>query len=80
MSRALIGHERTRARRVVAALAGSDPAVVAQKFGIKRHTIAAILTRRMLPGRTFAERAARGPSRSEVPEKHPIVTNSDAAR
>jgi hypothetical protein len=59
MSRALIGRERTRARKAVAALAGSDPAKVAIRLGMRRHTIAAILTRRMLPGRTFAERTAR---------------------
>ena len=59
MSRALVGHERTRARRAVAALAGSDPAEVARKLGMRCHTIAAILSRRMLPGRTFLERAAR---------------------
>jgi plasmid maintenance system antidote protein VapI len=59
MSRALIGHERTRARKAVAALEGSDPAEVARKLGMKRHTISAILTGRMLPGRTFATRATR---------------------
>lgn len=59
MSRTLIGHERTRARRAVAALAGHAPAEVARKLGMRRHTIAAILSRRMLPGRTFAERVAR---------------------
>lgn len=58
MSRILIGHERTRARKAVAALAGSDPAEVALRLGMRRHTVAAILSRRMLPGRTFAERAA----------------------
>jgi hypothetical protein len=59
MSRALVGRERTRARKAVAALAGSDPAEVARKLGMRRHTVAAILSRRMLPGRTFAQRAAR---------------------
>lgn len=62
MSRGLIGHERTRARRMVAALAGSDPAEVARKLGMRVHTIRAILERRMLPGRTFCERASRGHS------------------
>lgn len=57
--RALIGHERTRARKAVAALAGSNPAAVAKLLGMRRHTVAAILGGRMLPGRTFAERAAR---------------------
>jgi hypothetical protein len=57
VSRMLLGHERTRARRIVAALAGSDPGEVARKLGMRRHTVAAILSRRMLPGRTFAERA-----------------------
>ncbi len=59
MSRALVGRERTRARRAVDTLAGSDPAEVAIRLGMRRHTVAAILFRRMLPGRTFAERAAR---------------------
>jgi hypothetical protein len=55
--RVLIGHERTRARKAVAALAGSDPTRVAKLLGMRRHTVAAILSRRMLPARTFAERA-----------------------
>lgn len=59
MSRALIGHERTRARRAVDALAGLGFAEVARKLGMRRHTVAAILSRRMLPGRSFATRAAR---------------------
>lgn len=59
MSRALIGHERTRARRAVAALAGSDPADVARMLGMKRHSIATLLDGRRLPGRTFLERAYR---------------------
>jgi hypothetical protein len=58
VSRALIGRERTRARRVVDALASSDPAKVAIRLGMRRHTVAAILSRRMRPGRTFATRAA----------------------
>jgi hypothetical protein len=62
MSRALLGHERTRARRAAAALAGHDPADVARRLGMRRHTVAAILSGRMLPGRTFAERSARLPS------------------
>jgi hypothetical protein len=61
MSRALFGRERTRARRAVDALAGSDPADVARRLGMRRHTVAAILSRRMLPGRRFAERAAIAP-------------------
>jgi len=64
MSRVLIGSERTRARRAVAALAGPDHAEVARKLGMRRHTIAASLSRRMLPGRTFAERAANSLLRS----------------
>jgi hypothetical protein len=59
VSRALIGRERTQARRMVALLAGSDPAAVARKLGMKRHSIAPLLDGRRLPGRTFAERAAR---------------------
>jgi len=54
MSRTLIGRERTRARKAVAALAGSDPAEVARKLGTRRHTIAATLAGRMRPGRRFA--------------------------
>lgn len=57
--RILVGRERTRARRAVAALAGSDPAEVARKLGMRRHTIAAILSGGMLPGRAFTERAAQ---------------------
>lgn len=57
--RALLGHERTRARRAVAALAGSDPAEVARKLGMKRHSIVTLLDGRRLPGRIFAERTAR---------------------
>ena len=57
--RALIGHERTRARRAVEALQPYDRAVVAKLLGMRRHTIAAILDGRMLPGRTFAERVSR---------------------
>jgi hypothetical protein len=59
VSRTLVGRERTRARRAVAALAGSDPAEVARKLSMRRHTVAAILARRMLPGRTFATRHSR---------------------
>ena len=59
MSRILIGHERTRARKAVAAPAGSDPAEVAQRLGMRRHTVAAILAGRMLPGRRFDEAASR---------------------
>ncbi|NUQ74459.1 MAG: hypothetical protein HUU21_12960 [Polyangiaceae bacterium] len=59
MSRPLIGHERTRARRAVAALAGSDPAEVARKLGMRRHTIASLLDGRRLPGRSFYERSSR---------------------
>jgi hypothetical protein len=59
MSRALIGHERTRARRAVAAFEGRGPAEVARKLKMRRHTVAAILSGRMLPGRTFAEPTTR---------------------
>lgn len=59
MSRALIGHERTRARRAVAALAGADPAEVARKLGMRRHTVTAILNGRLRPGRRFAEAVVR---------------------
>jgi hypothetical protein len=59
MSRSLIGRERTKARKAVAALAGSDPADVARKLGMRRHTIAAILSHHLLPGRRFAERVLR---------------------
>lgn len=56
--RILLGRERTAARRAVAALLGSNPSELAVKLGMRRHTIDAILSGRMLPGRTFAERAA----------------------
>jgi hypothetical protein len=59
MSRALVGRERTQARRMVASLAGSDPAAVARKLGMKRHSIAPLLDGRRLPGRTFLDRACR---------------------
>jgi transcriptional regulator with XRE-family HTH domain len=59
VSHILVGHERTRARRAVAALAGSDPADVARRLGMRRHTVAAILAGRMLPSQRFAERLAR---------------------
>lgn len=59
MSRALLGKERTKARRMVDRLAGFDVAVVARMLSMRRHTVQAILTRRMLPGRTFLERSAR---------------------
>ena len=59
MSRALVGHERTRARRAVAMLAASDPAEVARRLGMRRHSIAPLLDGRRLPGRTFLERASR---------------------
>jgi hypothetical protein len=44
---------------MVALLAGSDPAEAARRLGMRRHTVAAILARRMLPGPIFAQRAAR---------------------
>jgi transcriptional regulator with XRE-family HTH domain len=59
MSRPLIGRERTRARKAVAALAGSDPAEVARRLGMRVHTVRAILSGRMLPGARFLERASR---------------------
>lgn len=65
--RALIGHERTRARKAVAALAGFDPADVAKLLCMRRHTVAAILSRRMMPGRTFALRMSRPASSSQLP-------------
>lgn len=57
--RALIGHERTRARRAVEALQSYDRAVVARLLGMRRHTIAAILDMRMLPQRRFIEAVSR---------------------
>jgi hypothetical protein len=59
VSRVLIGHERTRARKAVAALAGSDPADVARLLGMKRHSIGPLLDGRRLPGRAFLEAASR---------------------
>jgi DNA-binding CsgD family transcriptional regulator len=56
VSRALIGRERTIARKAVASLAGSDPAEVARRLGMSRHTVAATLAGWMLPGRRFFER------------------------
>jgi hypothetical protein len=40
----------------VAALSGREPAEVAKLLGMRKHTTAAILSGRMLPGRAFAER------------------------
>lgn len=57
--RSLLGKERTRARRAVDALSAYDPSVVAQLLGMRRHTVAAILSRRMLPGRRFLMSVAR---------------------
>jgi hypothetical protein len=57
--RILLGCERTAARRGVVALAVYEPSVVARLLGMRRHTIEAILSGRMLPGRTFAERVSR---------------------
>lgn len=57
--RALIGHERTRARKAVAALAPYQPAVVARLLSMRAHTVSAILSGRMRPDRRFAEAAAR---------------------
>jgi hypothetical protein len=59
VSRALVGRERTRARKAVAALAGSDPAEVARRLGMRRHSIAPLLEGRRLPGRIFLERSSR---------------------
>lgn len=61
MSRILLGHERTRARRAVEALRPYDPGVVAKLLGMRKHTIAAILSRRMLPARVFFERISGRP-------------------
>ncbi len=57
--RILLGRERTAARRGVVALAAYESSVVARLLGMRRHTIEAILSGRMLPGRTFAERVSR---------------------
>jgi hypothetical protein len=57
--RILLGRERTAARRGVIALAVYEPSIVAKLLGMRRHTIEAILSGRMLPGRTFAERVSR---------------------
>jgi hypothetical protein len=59
VSRALVGRERTRARRAVEALRGRDVAEVARLLSMRVHTVAAVMTGRMLPGRRFAEAAAR---------------------
>lgn len=55
----LLGHHRTRARRAVEALRPYDVGVVARLLGMRRHTVAAILSGRMLPGPRFAEAASR---------------------
>jgi hypothetical protein len=55
----LIGHDRTRARRAVEALRPYDPGIVAQLLSMRRHTVAAILSGRMLPGPRFAAAASR---------------------
>lgn len=55
----VLGHDRTRARRAVAALRPYDPSVVARLLGMRRHTVAAVLAGRMLPGPRFAEAASR---------------------
>lgn len=55
----LIGHDRTRARRAVEALRPYDPGVVAKLLSMRRHTVALILSGRMLPGPRFAAAASR---------------------
>lgn len=50
----LIGRQRTHARRAVEALSAYDHTVVARLLKMRRHTISAILTGRMLPGPRFA--------------------------
>lgn len=59
MSRALLGRERTKARRAVAILQVYDPALVARTLGLKKHTVAAILSLRMLPGRRVSDAVRR---------------------
>ena len=50
----LIGRQRTHARRAVEALSAYQPAVVARLLSMRVHTVAAILSGRMLPGPRFA--------------------------
>lgn len=59
MSRPLIGKHRTRARRAVEALRPYDPGVVARLLQLRRHTVEAVLSGRMLPGPRFAAAASR---------------------
>ena len=61
MSRALIGHERTRLRRAAAPLlaAHCEPVELARALGIRVHTARAVLDGRLLPGRRFAGGVAR---------------------
>lgn len=61
MSRTLLGHERTRARRALAILSAShpDPRDLARLLGLKCHTVAPLLDGRARPQRCFAEAAAR---------------------
>jgi len=61
MSRVLIGHERTRALRAMAALAMRYPDAwqLARMLGMKRHSIVPLLNGQRLPGRAFLEASAR---------------------
>lgn len=56
--KALLGHHRTRARRAVEALRPYAPEIVARLLGMRKHTIEAILSGRMLPGPRFAAAAS----------------------
>lgn len=59
MSRPLYGHDRTKARRSVDALAEYNPLVVARLLGLRRHTVAAVLARKCLPGPRWLEAVTR---------------------
>lgn len=61
MSRALLGRERTFARKALAKLAERypDPSDLARAIGMKRHSVVPLLDGRARPCRRFAEAAAR---------------------
>ena len=64
MSRMLIGHDRTRARKALAALSARYPSAeqLARVLGMKRHSIAPLLDGRARPQRAFLDAATRLPS------------------
>lgn len=59
--RALIGHDRTRARKALAALSARYPTAerLARAIGMKRHTVAPLLDGRARPQRAFYDAVSR---------------------